>query len=308
MASMLYSTSCAPQATIMQTQYPTLLPSPTPAVRTFAGNLQNPVYNLEQHMPLAKSDAYIVPDEKEQKAFTELVSRIEAGDFLHASELAKEYDYSLTRFLDHGNEKASSHLLQETRPRPKGWGMYVLREEKTNNIIVEAPHPLADKRSDLVALDIYRALNARALLIAGAHRDANYDGSADVSHTSESIFQSVHETLLQDTSTVSGVPVVLQIHGFATNKHPDYPRVVLGFGQTISQAEISLANELVDVLLARDVTADICDGDSWQDLCGTKNVQGSHSEGVIFLHIELEEAMRSDDSLLIASLSLVFTK
>jgi len=304
----LLSTSCAPQTTIMPTSYPTMPPSPTPIVRTITGELKNIVYSLEEHIPLANSDTYIVPDEKEQLAFVELVSSIETRNFLRASELAKEYDYSLTRFLDQGDGNAASHLLQELDPLPKGWGLYALREKRTNNIIVEAPHPLADIRSDLVALDIYRALNARALLIAGAHRDANPDGLADVSHAPESIFQFVHASLLQETTPVSGVSVVLQIHGFSTDKRPDYPRIVLGFGQTMSQTESSQSKELADALVARDITTGICDGDSWQDLCGTKNVQGSNTEGAIFLHIELDEALRSDDEKLISALVEVFAE
>jgi hypothetical protein len=173
---------------------------------------------------------------------------------------------------------------------------------------VEAPHPLADERSDLIALDIYRALDARALLIAGAHRYANKDGSSDVAHVSDSIFQSIHEALLQETPGVSGVPVVLQIHGFAAENHLGYPSVVLGYGRTASQAEIPLYKEIVDALAARGINAGICDKDTWLDLCGTRNVQGSVTEGLIFIHIELDEMMRHRDSPLIAVLTQVFAK
>jgi hypothetical protein len=193
-------------------------------------------------------------------------------------------------------------------PISRGWGLYVFREEVANNIIVEAPHPLSDKQSDLIALDIYRALNARALLIAGAHRNANPDGMADVSHAPDSIFQSIHEALVENTTTFPDVPVVLQIHGFAARKHPGYPNVVLGFGLTTSRAEISLSKELVDALVARGIETGVCRGGSWQDLCGTKNVQGSGKEDAIFIHVELDETMRSDESILIDALTQVFVK
>ena len=259
-------------------------------------------------MPLADSDSFVVPKQTEQAAFSEIVSSLGAGDLVYSAELAKENDYILVRYLDFSDEKQASYLLREEMPISRGWGLYAFREEVTNNIIVEAPHPLSDKQSELIALDIYRALNARALLIAGAHRYANQDDMADVAHAPDSIFQSIHETLVQKTPIFSDVPVVLQIHGFAAKKHPGYPNVVLGFGQKISQPEILLSTGLVDALATRGIEAGLCRGDSWQDLCGTKNVQGSGNQNAVFIHIELDETVRDDYGLLIAALTQVFAK
>lgn len=259
-------------------------------------------------MPLAESGRFVVPKQTEQAAFSKIVSNLGAGGLVDAAELAGEYRYALVRYIDLGDEGAASYLLREEMPISRGWGLYVFREKMANNIIVEAPHPLADKQSDLTALNVYRALNARALLIAGAHRDANREGVADVSHTPDSIFQSVHESLLEKKPALSDVPLVLQIHGFSSKKHPGYPKVVLGFGQKITQSEILLSRTLVDALTARGIQAGICEGNSWQDLCGTKNIQGSSPEDVTFIHIELDETIRNDDDILIAVLAQVFTE
>lgn len=83
--------------------------------------------------------------------------------------------------------------------------------------VIEAPHPLTDEGTPTVALAIYRVLNTHALLVGGAHRDANQDGSADVAHNPQTIFQVFHATFGENA-------IVLQIHGFAANKHPDYPQ------------------------------------------------------------------------------------
>jgi hypothetical protein len=297
-----------PQPNPMPIQSPTLPPSPTPGIDTITANLLNQVYRLQDFMPLEGSDSFVVPTKAEQSTFSEIVSRLEAGDLLYASNLARRNNYRLVRYLDLGDERAASYLLREEIPISKGWGLYMIRADVANNIIVEAPHPISDKNTDLIALNIYRVLNARALLIAGAHRSADPNGLADVAHTTESIFNSIHETLIKKTTKIPGAPVVLQIHGFAANKHPGYPNIILGFGQTASQEEISLSRELVDALSAFGVNADTCEGDSWQDLCATKNTQGSDKKKVIFIHIELDETIRDDGSILISALSQVFAK
>lgn len=297
-----------PQPTPMPTQSPTLSPSPTPDLSTITADLRNQVYRLQDLMPLEDSDGFVVPTRTEQSTFSEIVSRLESGDLIYASDLAEKNTYTLVRYLDLGDEKAASYLLRERVPISKGWGLYVIRADGANNIIVEAPHPIADKNTDLIALNIYRALNARALLIAGAHRSTDPGGLADVTHAPESIFQSVHEALLKKSISFPDIPVVLQIHGFAARKHPGYPNIVLGFGQKASQAEISLSKELADALTALGIDTGTCEGDSWQDLCGTKNVQGSNKNNAIFIHIELDETVRSDEHNLVSALSQVFAK
>jgi hypothetical protein len=257
-------------------------------------------------MPLAKSGGYVFPTKEERTSYSEIISSLEAGDLVNASGLARGQGYVLLRYLDLGDEEKVSYLLQEGIPISKGWGLYLIREEVANNIIVEAPHPLSDKQSELIALDIYRALDARALLIAGAHRDANDDGKADVAHTKYSIFQSVHETLLRKTPNLSDAPVVLQIHGFTAKKRPGYPNIILGFGKTASQPEIALAKELVGALTSRGLKAGFCVDDTWPDLCGKKNVQGSSQGEVVFIHTELDETARSDSNSLVAALAEVF--
>lgn len=308
LVGLLFITSCVSQPAPMPTQSPPPQPSPTPDIKTITANLLTQVHRLQDFMPLEDGDGFVIPTKMEQKAFSDVVSRVEAGDLIYASDLAQANSYTLVRYLDLGDENEASYLLREALPISKGWGLYMIRAERVNNIIVEAPHPLSDKQTDLISLKIYRALNARALLIAGAHRSADPEGLADVAHAPESIFQSVHTVFLEKNTTFSGVPVVLQIHGFAARKNRGYPSIVIGFGQTTSQVETSLAKEIVAALADSGIDAGICDGESWQDLCGTKNVQGSDKKNSIFIHIELDETIRDDDHILIAALVQVFAK
>jgi len=215
-------------------------------------------------------------------------------------------NYTLTYYMDRGDDNAMNYLLRENKPIQKGWGLYAFRVDSTSNIIIEAPHPLYDRRTPSVAMDIYRALNARALLIAGAHRNANSDGSADAAHTTKSIFHSIHAALSQEIQTASGNAIILQIHGFHTSKHNGYPRAVFGFGEKMQGTEFAIAQKLQDALSNQGISVGLCTGDVWKELCGTKNTQASITHGGLFIHIELDEKMRQNDDALIAALTQVF--
>jgi len=259
-------------------------------------------------MPLANSEGYVSPTNEEQAAFAGLVSTLETRDLIRSARLATENHYTLVNYIDRGDDNAVSYLLREEQPIRRGWGLYAFRVDSASHIIIQAPHPLYDDRTPSVALNIYRALDAHALLVAGAHRNANRDGSADVAHEENSIFHSIQTALFKEIQAGAGNPVVLQIHGFADDKHPNYPRVVLGAGKKIESFEMPILEKLGDALISRGVSVGICDGKSWQDLCGTENAQASVVTNGLFIHIELDEKMRRDDDRLIAALVEVLGK
>ncbi len=313
LAIFLWITGCAPQQdqtpmpNPVSTSHPGAATTPATALETINGSFRNQISNLEDKMPRANSEGFVVPVNQEQADFAELaVSLVGANDPARANQLAVRNNYSLTYYVDRGDDDSVNYLLRENKPIQKGWGLYAFRVDSTSNIIIEAPHPLYDRRTPSVALDIYRALDARALLIAGAHRNANSDGSADMAHTTESIFQSIHQALSQEMQARSGNVIILQIHGFHTSKHDGYPQAVFGFGEKMEATEFALAKKLEDALFERGINVGLCTGDVWQDLCGTTNAQASTMNGGVFIHIELDEDLRKGDDALIAALVQVF--
>jgi hypothetical protein len=301
--TLLVSTS-APAST----PHPNSTPTIVSAIKTMEGSFRNQISNLEESMPRADSEHYIIPTEKAQKDFELLVSSLSTVDLVTTAQIAAQNNYEFIYYVDRGDDHAASYLLREQKPIRNGWGLYAFRVNSRSNIIIEAPHPLYDKRSPSVALNIYRALDARGLLIAGAHRNANSNGSADVAHASESIFQSVHKTLAQKIQAVSGNAIILQIHGFHTSKHAGYPQAVFGFGAEMQDAEFALAQKLQKALTGQGIKVGLCTGEIWQDLCGTKNAQAALTKEIVFIHIELDEDMRKHDGPLIAALVEVFGK
>jgi hypothetical protein len=298
-----------PAATLPFASYPNASATPTTVpVDTLTGSLRNQINDLEDKMPRADSEGYIIPMDHQQADFAELVSTLESNNPARAASLADVNGYTLTYYVDRGDNKAADYLLREKKPVQKGWGLYAFRVDSTSNIVIEAPHPLFDKGTPSVALDVYRALDARALLVAGAHRNSNRDGSADVAHANESIFQSVHIALSQEINTASTDTIVLQIHGFHTSKHDGYPQVVFGFGEQAQPKEVTLAERIKEALSEQGISSGLCDGNALQDLCAETNVQGSAANEIIFIHIELDESLRRKDEAFIAALVQVFGK
>ena len=309
---MLTLLGCAPHPSPpppVPTHPPEPTPTPSPVLDTIKGSFRNQISILENNMPRSKSEGYIPPTYAEQTAFAELVSVILTKDLGRALDLAAKENYTLSYYVDRGDDYAVSYLLREQRPIQKGWGLYAFRLDSPSDIIIEAPHPLYDKRSPSVALDLYRALDARALLIAGAHRNANRDKSSDAAHATDSIFQSVHMILSQKIQTQSGEVIVLQIHGFHTTKHAGYPQVVFGLGEKPLPKEVAIAQKIKEALSKKGITAGICagDGSEYEDLCAKKNVQASVTEKGAFIHIEMDEKIRKDDAAFIAALVEVFS-
>ena len=259
-------------------------------------------------MPRTNSDGYMIPTDEQQIEFAKLVAALEIGDEVTATQFLPKNNYILNYYMDRGDNLSVSYLLQETKPISKGWGLYAFRVDPVNNIIIEAPHPLYDINTPSVALDLYRALDAHALLVAGAHRYANHDGSADVAHAPGSIFQSVHQALLQGLPTPLGNSVILQVHGFSSSEHPDYPQIVIGFGGNILTPDFLLAGKMETALAQEGINVGLCLGEDWKDLCGSKNIQAATSDRAIFIHIELDEKIRKNDERLIAAITQVFGK
>ena len=136
--------SCAPKLDSASAQ-PTV--SPPPNVRTLEGKLKNQVDMLEKNMPRAFSEEFIIPTDLEKTDFSEIISSIENGNIDNALQLADKNLFELLWYTDGNDENASSFLLRETASPARGWGLYLLRAGSNSNIIIEAPHPLADEGS-----------------------------------------------------------------------------------------------------------------------------------------------------------------
>jgi hypothetical protein len=152
-------------------------------------------------------------------------------------------------------------------------------------VVIEAPHPVSDQSSELVAAAVFADTRAEALLVAGTRRDAAPDGSADAAHAETTAFAAVDRRL-----SVPGVTIV-QIHGFATAKHPGYPQVVLSDS---TPAPGRWLTTLAKDLERAGFSTCVFDGSVCRELGATHNAEAAHARasGARFVHVELADAAR----------------
>jgi hypothetical protein len=152
----------------------------------------------------------------------------------------------------------------------------------SHEIIVEAPHPKADMDTEAMAITAFAHADARALLIAGAHRAAG--PGADVAHEDASAFEALHRQLV--AGRAGGV--VVQFHGFTWDKHPKLKNA--GIQIVVTSAPNPTLSRAIDSALApRWHVATDAGG-----LEGTTNVQSASTvrAGLTFVHVEIESELR----------------
>lgn len=289
---------------------PSASPSPspvsTPDLPVYTGKMENLVFELEGYAPRKGSQGFVQPDETALTDFGNVVDRIFAGDAAGAAQVAAKYDYELVFYHTWDENDPGYYLLREKIPIRRGWGMYLFQLDACQNsseaIISQAPHILADIGTPMIAMQAFRSLKGCALMIGGAHRDANRDDSADIAHNPLTVYLAVQTALVRHVGRAASV---IQFHGFSAGKHPGYPSIVLGAYQFEDATSNDELVRLAEALNAYGVTTSICDGTNWTALCGETNVLGGYLNEGTFIHVEMDEMSRSMPEVVIQNLVMV---
>jgi hypothetical protein len=217
---------------------------------------------------------------------------IEAGKLSRAASLAGPLKYDVVRYEDTSTGRMYVMLSERQNADgswPHAWGMYIFSPEATSDTTIEVAHPVADWNTEDVGAEVFREANAEDLFVAGAHRDANADESADVAHASKSVFQAIHKAAIEPATKV------FQPHGFSQADHPDYGEAVVSAG---TAPPTQLAQNVHSDLRNAGFDARLYDGVSYSDLGATTNVQGisTRAIGADFVHVEAIKPIRDDDT------------
>lgn len=84
--------------------------------------------------------------------------------------------------------------LREKNPR-RGWGIFLLNLEPRSSLTVEVPAPLEEAHALEAGAWLFATLEAKALAVAGAMREANKDRSSDVLTNPRTPFQIFHRVI-----------------------------------------------------------------------------------------------------------------
>lgn len=231
---------------------------------------------------MSADSGYTVPSLTERRSVGDGVRRTLDGKPGEATDVLAAAGYAISKQVDTGTRRAF-YEIYDAMPQQRGWGR-VLIDTSTVHLGIEIPHPKADIDSESLGVALFRAVPGSVLVIAGAHRRAAPEGRADMAHTTDSVFEAVHEALVAQR-----IPV-MQLHGFDNETAPDSDVVVSAGPKLRSDYVERVAKQLESAGLS------VCR--PWEGRCSglaaTTNVQAQWSDthDDDFAHVEVSRDNR----------------
>lgn len=138
------------------------------------------------------------------------------------SSAARVLNYQMVQYHHRGSNRDYLILAEKASASPRRyWGTLVIRLGETSSYVVQVPRPRYEGSSFEYGVALFERLQAKALILAGAHPQANIDGSADVLQlvNVSSLFTLAGQVLLREGGDTP--LMVVQSRAFA--RRPDLP-------------------------------------------------------------------------------------
>jgi len=141
---------------------------------------------------------------------------------------------------------------QEHPPFKRFWGTFVFRLGQAEPYMLQVPRPLFEMNSFEYSVTLFERLNARALLIGGAHPKANLDGSSDLIQlrNKANLFNLINQVVVRD---MKDQPLTI-IHSRAFGYRDDAPvpdadaLITFSDGSTTPQTTSLQAKRLLKIM------------------------------------------------------------
>lgn len=166
---------------------------------------------------------YRVPTSEERSTLTRGVALLLDGDPQAARARLETVGFTLHTVTDGVSGRRYAEVADgagESGRGSRGWGRVYVDLDHPPRWSVQVPHPIADARTELLGARVLRGAPGGVMVIAGAHRNAAKDGSADMAHRTDSVFHGVIDELMR--RELPGI----QLHGFANESFPGRDAVV----------------------------------------------------------------------------------
>ena len=227
---------------------------------------------------------YVLPPPATRAAYSALVADLAeaaSGGTVPSDAAARAQALDLTLVAD-----GTALYLCEPVEHMRGAGVVAIRlGPLTEELVVEAPHPLADIRTGAITGLLFDRGDVRAAVIATVHRRAGLD--ADPSASSTSWLGTATDGLARGLEDA----MFIQIHGFEGGT-TDADAVVSAGVATPGHEAYAQAVRRVAVGIGAD---DVRNAEDVPALAATKNAQGRYlaEHRLRFWHIELSEPVRT---------------
>ena len=172
--------------------------------------------------------------------------------------------YRLSRYQHRQSGQEYLILVEdETRDR-RYWGTYVFRVTEVQPYLVGVPRPLFEVNSFESGVALFDRIQAGVLLLAGAHPQANQDGSADVANpaNARSLFSLVNQVVLREAREAPWLTISVRAYGVQMGEPDPGADVLLACsgGATQTDALNPLGQRLVKTLTEDGMSLRFVDG------------------------------------------------
>src|SRR5690349_13350004 len=140
-----------------------------------SANLKDWTVSTVAGLPDKNENGYVSPDAAELASFRSAVEQLLAENWSLADDLADAVDYEVVELHDTGDNGEIVYLLRPEAGNADGRGFFFVRPANRvqRHLVLQAPHPRADRETATLGAEIFRAGRARAFSFAGAHRCTN---------------------------------------------------------------------------------------------------------------------------------------
>jgi len=137
--------------------------------------------------------------------------------------------YELTRYTDKSDQKDYLILHEQSQKDKHFWGTYVFALGDSKNIMIQTPRPFYEAQTFEYSLQLYKNLNAKVLLLNGAHPLSNKDRSSDIMlfENQQNIFNLVSQVVYRHSAQTS--MNALQVRGMQEDSVSNKKAAVLAF-------------------------------------------------------------------------------
>lgn len=179
-------------------------------------------FDGEIMLPLQRAAARHYREGRWSEAGIEELTRVQSS--------AATFGYELIRYRHRATQ--SDYLVLRERDDParrRYWGTYVLRLGPAAPVIVQVPRPGYEVNSLEFGVSLFESARARALLIGGAHPNANTDQSADLLRIQYrgNLFNTINQSVLREFGEQAGLVAQVRSLGIRRDLPPPPSDVVL---------------------------------------------------------------------------------
>ena len=246
------------------------------------GYLYEWLINTKGEIAESGSNAYVPPTEEEMLFFDqEILSPLyhmisnewSNGDFTEQglmelsliSAAASNVGYQVLWYYHVSTDQNYLILSESGEQNSRNYrGTYVFRLGNYNPYIIHLPRPLFERNTFEFGVELFEQLQAQALLISGAHKNTNFDGSADILRLSnkKNFFNLTNQVILREAKDNPQFVVSCRAFGIRQDAPTSNASMLLSFadGTTKQRSFSYLGMELLNEIEEKQFDYQFVDG------------------------------------------------